>query len=354
MNIKSLHFFPGGNTSEGFFSYYNYITPKETLEKIYTIKGGPGVGKSTFMKDIATFFESQGETVEYYHCSSDPNSLDGILLKNKKVLFTDGTSPHIIDPVYPGVLYEMINLADFFDSQKLLNNKKEIIKLTDEISDIFKYSYGYLKSLKNIKNNLELQYENAVKKNNLNTFSKILIKKIIKNRQGKEYNEQKLFISAITPYGLRSFIDQNINLENIFVLNTNPGDVSYKITEKVKEALKINDFKIQSFYCPTSPATHTEHIIIPELKCALVTSNKYHQCFKGEIIETNELYDYNKICHDNIKYDSELYERLIERSINILSKAKDAHDKLENYYISAMDYSKLNKFKKNFISSILM
>ena len=354
MDKKSLHFFPGGNTSDGFFSYYNYITPKDSLEKIYTIKGGPGVGKSTFMKDIAHFFEKQGETVEYYHCSSDPNSLDGILLKERKILFTDGTAPHIIDPVYPGVLYEMINLADFFDSQKLSANKKDIIKLTDEISDIFKYSYGYLKSVKNIKNSLEAQYEKAVKKNDLNTFSKILAKKIIKNKQGKEYSEQKLFISAITPYGLRSFVDINSNFENIFVLNTNSGDISYRIIEKIKEALKINEFKIQSFYCPTSPATHTEHIFVPELSCALITSNNYHRCFKGETIDTKELYDYSKLSRDDINYDSSLYDNLINRSINILKRAKEAHDKLEDYYIRAMDYTKLNNFKKNFISSILV
>ncbi len=349
---KSLHFFPGGNTSDGFFSYYNYITPKNKLEKIYTIKGGPGVGKSTFMKDIASYFESLGEQIEYYHCSSDPDSLDGILLKQKKILFTDGTAPHIIDPVYPGVLYEMINLADFFDSKILIKSKNEIIKLTDEISDIFKSSYIYLKALKNIKFSLEAQYEKAVKKNDFTTFSNILIKKIIKNRRGRGYNEKKLFISAISPYGLRNFIDQSINCENIFVLNTNEGDLSYKIIEAVKDALKNSDFGMQCFYCPTSPKTHTEHIIIPELDCAVITSNKYHKCFKGEILETKELYNLNSLVSEHLKYDQALYESLITQCINILRKAKDAHDLLEKYYISAMDYSRLNKFKSNFISSI--
>ena len=84
MYSKNIHLFPGGNTIQGFFNYYQSILSDSGLEKIYTIKGGPGVGKSTFMKDIAKHFESLGESVEYYHCSSDPDSLDGILLKERK------------------------------------------------------------------------------------------------------------------------------------------------------------------------------------------------------------------------------------------------------------------------------
>ena len=85
MYKKASHFFPGGNTSDGFFSYYQSILSKENLNKIYTIKGGPGVGKSTFMRDIARHFEKNGESIEYYHCSSDPDSLDGVLLKEHKI-----------------------------------------------------------------------------------------------------------------------------------------------------------------------------------------------------------------------------------------------------------------------------
>ena len=52
MNRGSIkRVFPGGNTPLGFFSYYDYIIPTDA-ERIFVIKGGPGVGKSTFMKKI--------------------------------------------------------------------------------------------------------------------------------------------------------------------------------------------------------------------------------------------------------------------------------------------------------------
>jgi hypothetical protein len=35
--------FPGGNTSKGFYSFYDHIIPIDA-NRIFVIKGGPGVG----------------------------------------------------------------------------------------------------------------------------------------------------------------------------------------------------------------------------------------------------------------------------------------------------------------------
>ena len=37
---KIRHMFPGGNTSLGFFSYYDYILSQEEANRIICIKGG--------------------------------------------------------------------------------------------------------------------------------------------------------------------------------------------------------------------------------------------------------------------------------------------------------------------------
>jgi ABC-type lipoprotein export system ATPase subunit len=51
MKGRIIKVFPGGNTSEGFYSYYPFLLEKGT-KRIFVIKGGPGVGKSTLMKKI--------------------------------------------------------------------------------------------------------------------------------------------------------------------------------------------------------------------------------------------------------------------------------------------------------------
>ncbi|WP_238473238.1 ATPase [Desulforamulus profundi] len=68
--------FPGGNTSRGFFSYYDHIINPDAT-RILVIKGGPGVGKSTFMRYIGEKMLDLGYDVEYHCCSSDNGSWTG-------------------------------------------------------------------------------------------------------------------------------------------------------------------------------------------------------------------------------------------------------------------------------------
>lgn len=84
--------FPGGNTCRGFYSFYDYIIGSEAA-RIFVIKGGPGVGKSSFMRFIANEFVENGYDVELHHCSSDNNSLDGVVIPAAKVALIDGTAP---------------------------------------------------------------------------------------------------------------------------------------------------------------------------------------------------------------------------------------------------------------------
>lgn len=87
------HVFPGSNTPRGFYSYYTYILEQDLATRILVIKGGPGVGKSTFMKRIGKSMTDEGFAVEYHHCSADNNSLDGVVLPQIGVAMLDGTAP---------------------------------------------------------------------------------------------------------------------------------------------------------------------------------------------------------------------------------------------------------------------
>ncbi len=352
MNNSTYRFFPGGNTTNGFFSYYSEITNKNTLKKIYTIKGGPGVGKSTLMKEIGSLFEKNNSVVYYYHCSSDPRSLDGVYIKDREYLFVDGTSPHIIDPVYPGVLYELINLADYLDYDKLKPYKNEIIDLSDRISDTFKTSYSYLRAVKEIYNNLNFQYEKVLDKVKFFDLTKNLYNKITNSRTGKGYNEQKLFLSAVTPNGLVNFLNESIKTKYIYIINSEIGDLSYKILKNLRTRLILDQFSIKTFYCPMFPDLKVEHIIIPELDTSIVTSNKYHNYSNGININTEYLYNLSSVDTQILESDRGLIDTLINYSVNNIRKAKLLHDLLEEYYKKAMNYDKLNSFNREFLKSI--
>lgn len=94
MSGKIKRVFPGGNTSKGFYSYYDYIIEPDA-NRIFVIKGGPGVGKSSMMKKVAKDLLEKGYDIEYHHCSSDNNSIDGLVVPKLRVAMVDGTAPHV-------------------------------------------------------------------------------------------------------------------------------------------------------------------------------------------------------------------------------------------------------------------
>ena len=71
------HFFAGANSGDGFQNLFSEIVDLEDTYDLMVLKGGPGVGKATFMREIGRSMEEAGTPVEYLWCSGDPDSLRG-------------------------------------------------------------------------------------------------------------------------------------------------------------------------------------------------------------------------------------------------------------------------------------
>lgn len=87
-------FFAGANSGEGFRSLFAEMVDIEDTYDFMVLKGGPGVGKNTFMREVARAMEAAGTAVERLWCSGDPDSLDGVVLPELRCAVVDGTSPH--------------------------------------------------------------------------------------------------------------------------------------------------------------------------------------------------------------------------------------------------------------------
>ena len=74
-------YFAASNSAKGFFSYYKECFDDGRIKHLYAIKGGPGTGKSYFLRKVARQGEGLGWNCEYIYCSSDPDSLDGVIME---------------------------------------------------------------------------------------------------------------------------------------------------------------------------------------------------------------------------------------------------------------------------------
>lgn len=96
------------------------------------------------MRRVGEAAEKAGLEVEYFHCSSDPDSLDAVCLPQKGTALMDGTAPHVYDPVAPGARDTLVSLGDFLDEAALRSHIEDILNLQKAISGRFRRCYCYL------------------------------------------------------------------------------------------------------------------------------------------------------------------------------------------------------------------
>ena len=338
--MTSLEYFPGANTPKGFYSYYDYIQKSREAKRIIVLKGGPGTGKSTFMKKIGKHLSSLGYETELLHCSSDPNSLDGVCAREIGFLILDGTSPHIVDPKCPGAVDEIINLGDCWDAEKICKNKNEIINTGEKISSYFANAYKYLSSAKSLELQTEpkdincIRYELTKLKNELSL-----------EKKDKTGCERKAFLSAITPLGRINYTDTFIkNSKKVYKIRANHWKTAQLFMKFLAEMFIDNGYDIRTFYCPMSPDEKIEHIYVDNMFFTL--ENEYHST-------DNEGYAINLDNNNEPSLlDIELYNTLLKRAEEMIKKAKMLHDKLEEYYVPYMNFDKVGALCEGVIKTI--
>lgn len=354
MTIKSASFL-AANSSGGFVSFFDELYNPYENTKAYIIKGGPGTGKSTFIKKVARAFEKRGFNTELVYCSSDPDSLDALIVPEMKFSLCDGTSPHIVEPRFPGAVENIINPGQFWNEKKLQKNADEIRRLFIENSLYHRQSAGYLAAAGRVGMQNRKIADAYIRREKTDSFASRFIYRELSDANKKRPGEhRRRFLSAITPKG-NIFLTQTVeNLcTRVIGIDDSEGEVTALITERIGEGAIKNGYDIISCRCPFYP-DKCEHLIIPEKGIALVRLNGA----SGEVpcdrvIHTARfMRDGFKENKKLLKFNSRIRDELIKESVFRLKKAKEVHDKLEKIYIDAMDFDSFNEFTERFIDGI--
>jgi hypothetical protein len=342
------HMFPGGNTSKGFFSYYNYIICQEDAQRIFIMKGGPGVGKSTFMKNTAAELVELGYDLEFMHCSSDNNSLDGIVVPRIGIAMIDGTAPHVVDPKNPGAVDEIIHLGDYWNEAGIRKNREKIVNENKEVGRLFARAYRYLKAASQLYEDNAVAYGWALDEAKINIIANDLLEEVFEGipTAAKLGRQRCLFASAITPDGLKNYLDDLLLTENVYVLEGFPGAGTERLLERMKNAALERGFYVEAYYCALNPEK-LEHLIIPSLDISFTTVNKYHKTdacvyrridFK-EMLNKSMLSSYN----GDLEYNQAEFDELLGKVVETIGRAKACHDIMEKYYIPNMDFEAIQR-----------
>ena len=137
-------YFAASNSFDGFYNDFNRIFNEERVELRIIIEGGPGTGKSSLMRKVKAHYEGKMNQESVY-CSSDPTSLDGLIIFGKRaVALLDGTAPHRYNVKIPGCTDIVVNLLEALDIKRLYKYKEKIVELNESKSNAYMEAYSYL------------------------------------------------------------------------------------------------------------------------------------------------------------------------------------------------------------------
>ena len=344
-------FFASSNSYKGFQSYFDLIYNPKDLKKIYIVKGGPGTGKSHLMKSVAEHFEGENY-VEYFLCSSDVNSIDGIII-NKKIAVVDGTSPHVVEAKYPGAVEVLVDNGKGINSE-IAQKTAEILKLNDNKSELYKCAYAFLKNAGELKTEymkmISCDYYLAKLDSAANRFFKQNIEK------GKGYSEEVRLIEGITPVGVyktKSF--ELLSNKKCIIINAEGFDNliydSFLARAKeygIKTSLSFDPLlpnKINGLYFPESKISVTSY---SEKLHGEVDYEKY-KVINGERFINKENFIKNRA---KLRFTAKAQALITEEAIKYLKEASIVHMKLEKLYKDNMNYSCVNGYLSEIVDEI--
>ncbi len=335
--MNNLNFFLGANSDKGFVSYFDELQDFDDFLQLFILKGGPGSGKSSLMKKIYKHAVSLGHNVEAIPCASDPSSLDAFIDYSRGFAMADGTAPHSFDPYLPGVKEHILYTGEFWNTDALLKNKKEIQKLNEEIAACHKSATAFISAASSLTKENMCVAQKHINKKELSEFGEMLASRLAK---GTSPHEKKRLLSAVTCGRVEFFGNSLSSLaDKIYVLDDMWGASSDMLLSYLRSFALNNGLKFITCPCSVIPE-RLEHIIIPSEKIAVSVKNPFHNTQKAYAQSGGFYYSFD---------ESALLERqrsaraLIHKASDCVNRAKTLHDDLEKYYINAMDFSKLEE-----------
>ena len=351
MKLDQTHmrFFLGANTPQGFVSRFDQLCNLGDGWRQLVIKGGPGSGKSTMIKKIAEAMAEKDKNMEFIICSSDVDSLDGVIVPQKKFCIVDGTPPHTVEPQYPGAVESIVDVSSCWDADKLYDCREEIIRLTKACTRCHEYCCRFLSAAGSLAADTYRLALDCVNTQKLAGYCGRLAEKELKPVKNTGAKEQVRFLTAVTNKGVVKF-EGTIKLcaKRVYLVNDEYGAVSRLILSGMRAKALAAGYDVISCYCPLAPFDKLEQLFIPALDVAFITSNRFHDFNMDvdayRIINSQRFTDTEKLKKNKkrLSFNRKATAQMVAQAEALLKEAKAHHDELEAYYSGAMDFEKLN------------
>ena len=330
---KGLSFFLGANSGGGFSSRYDELLAHR-FDELVILKGGPGCGKSSLMRAVAAAAEARGETVQRILCSGDPDSLDGVILREQNRAYVDGTAPHVIEPRYAAVHERYLDLSPYYDAA-VKEERAAIVRAQDACSAAYASAYrvvGALAALRRERNaRLRASFDLA---KFLRRAEGIAAREL--RGKGSGGAEAGVFFDALSCKGTLHLAPAAAeSYERVYALDDSALLAAPALALLKERALAAGERVLVGYDVLQPDVPH--HLFIPARGLAFLTDGEsaYRRVRLDAAAES-------ALCRGekaHLRLLRRLCRELEQEAVKALGAAKEAHDALEERYHPYVDFA---------------
>ncbi len=355
MSIKTTGrdaYFAASNSTTGFISYYEEVFRASRIGHIWAIKGGPGTGKSRFLHDVSDYALARGWSAEYIYCSSDPDSLDAVILAKEgreRIALLDATAPHLFEPISPGAWEDIVNLGQFWNSEALSSRRAEIEQLGREKGDAYRRAYRYLSGFGDMRANRDALVAPYIHRTKIATLAQKLLRDL---PEGDTYSAQPALVHSIGMRGEVGFDTYFREAEEVYIVADCHGAAQYfmmelgKLANQKRQSIRVSHDPVEAekidglFFCNDGIA----FVVCPEEEC----DYPHHSISMRRFVDTASM----KSVRHELRAIDRISRALKGEAIDALEKVREVHFRLEDIYSDAMDFEAKETFTNAFCQKL--
>ena len=315
-------FFLAANSGRGFYSLYDGF-PERRGVFLSIIKGGPGTGKSGFMRRISAAAKQSGLDTEEVICSGDPDSLDALYIPALGRAWMDGTAPHVREPRVFAADAGYEDLGRFCASPLGRADAALAREINRDYKAVYAQAYRLLAAAAHT---ADCAHEAPLSCAGASTISELI------GESGEPGFVTRRFLRALSCKGrvrlagtLRELCGRTIMLSD----------------EGLEHAARTAEENgMHAIVCPQPlRPDKLDAVLLPERSLAFVS-----RAWERESMESIEAESENEY--------APLLDALLDAACAQLDKAKGMHDELERVYRPYMDFAALTEYTDGVISSL--
>lgn len=342
-------YFLGACTPRGFVSYYDVLYRE--VQQLNIIKGGSGCGKSTFMRAIGRAAQARGLNVEYILCSSDPDSLDGIILPQLSIAYVDGTAPHVLEPELCGGSMNYINFGDFYDREAMRPNEEEIRTAQRANAAQYPFVTICLAAAERLTEAVRLVSGEDAYREETAAIAECLALSALKP-VGEAGKLSRRILNAVTPKGLHFCVGTPGALcERVYVLRDNYGFAPELLELLTEKACALGHSCI-ACYSPLQPDGGPVHLLIPSADAAFVSDSQdfpyTEACFCHLDLDSSIPPEKRR----NLSFYGKTVTQLLYQAVSHMREAKRLHDRMEQLCKPFVNFNAVDAFTQRTIRTL--